>query len=70
MQSKSEGKSAHNEKRSRDGMDLSQIITIDRHVGWTSSLKGARPKGDGMVLSSFLCDGVLSFHIEVCYGSN
>lgn len=32
-----------------------------------SNLKGTRPKGDGMVLSPFLCDGVVEFPVNGLY---
>ena len=45
----------------RVGLDLTQIFVIDRHVDLPS------PKREGIVLTSFLCVGVLSFQMNVWF---
>ncbi len=37
------------------------MVIINRHVGLPLYPTGTRPKGDGIVLSPFLCDGVVEF---------
>ena len=46
-------------------MGLSQMKMINRHVGLPLYPAGTRPKGEGIVLTSFLLMGALSFQEDV-----